>query len=623
MAPRVSIVLTGAATFVVVAAAGYATAIQEWDIAAASVACGFAVAVGWVVVRHDSTSPVGPALAWTTASIALVSAHVGPLADLPWSSGAWPVNLAGLFALMLVFPAGPSQKRLWRAVPWAFVMATAGMIAAQWGATQVDGEVVGGPTASWLGLVALASLITIALCLLLAAASLAIRYRSGSRRIRRQIRWLLLAGLAVVVLLIGGWIAEAMGYPIDVAYTPFLVAIIVLVPAAIGVAVVRYDLFDVDRLLSASTAWLVTVVLSASIFGVVVYAASHAVELGTGATSAMAAFVIALVLLPVQRRIAGWVGRLVDRDRHLAVAQVERFAADVRAGRRQPEEIEAVLRDVQDDPDLVVQVGRPDGTWTGLDGTPVGASQGFAIEAGGDVIARIELGWDSLRARRRLADIAHAAWVPIEVSRLRLGLRGALTEAEASRGRLVEVTVQERLRLERDLHDGAQQRIVATGMRLRLLQEQLPPREAHEIDLAVQELQETVYELRRIAQGVRPSQLDDGLAAALVTIKATTPIPLSLEVAELPEVNDTRALNAYLVVSEAVANVLKHAGASQVSVRVSAVRDRICVEVADDGIGGLPEDAPLPALRDRVLSVGGSLRIHSPAGTGTTILAVI
>lgn len=624
MSPRATLTMTGAATLVVVAAAAYAVAIGDTGLFSAVAACGFAVAAGWVIVRHDPTSPVGPALAWTTASIALISAHVGPLAELPWSSGAWPLNLAGLLVLMLVFPDGPSANRMWRLVPLAFAVATVGMMTVQWGAQQVDGRVVGGPDAPWVPPVANISIVTIGICMLLGAASLGVRYRSGERRTRRRIRWLLLASLIVVFLLIGGWIAEVFGdVSLDTAYTPFLVAIVALVPAAVGVAMVRHDLFDVDRLLTATTAWLVTVVLSAAIYAAVVYVASHAVELSTGLTSALAAFVIALALVPLQRHIASSVGRVVDRDRHIAVAEVERFASDVRAGRRQPEEIETVLRGVQDDPDLVVQVARPDGSWSRLDGTPIAVGDGYAIEAGGDVIAKVQLGWDSRRARRRLADVAHAAWVPIEVSRLRLGLRDALTEAEASRGRLAEAATEERTRLEHDLHDGAQQRIVATGMRLRLMQERLPARESAEVDVVVKELQETVDELRRIAQGVRPSQLDDGLAAALAAVKEATPLPLSLEVAALPDMNDTRALTAYLVVSEAVTNALKHAHAANLRVKVVALDDRLSVEVADDGIGGLPDDAPLPALRDRVLSVGGSLRIESPVGAGTTIVAVL
>jgi signal transduction histidine kinase len=235
----------------------------------------------------------------------------------------------------------------------------------------------------------------------------------------------------------------------------------------------------------------------------------------------------------------------------------------------------------------------------------------------------VSLGWDSARARRRIGDVAKAAWVPLEVARLRLVLREALTETEASRHRLVEASAAERRKLERELHDGAQQRIVATGMRLRLLQQQLPADQAAEVDAAVAELQGTVDELRRIAQGVRPILLDDGLAAALAAVKASSPIPFDLTVGDLPAVSDIRALTAYLVVTEAVANVLKHARATRISVTVAARQDRLVVEVVDDGVGGVPTNAPLTALRDRIVSVGGTLGIRSTPGGGTTIQALV
>lgn len=122
---------------------------------------------------------------------------------------------------------------------------------------------------------------------------------------------------------------------------------------------------------------------------------------------------------------------------------------------------------------------------------------------------------------------------------------------------------------------------------------------------------------------MRPSQLDDGLAAALDALKQATPIPVAVEAGDLPEVGDVRLLTTYLVVNEAVANTLKHARASSIQIRILATEDRLRVEVTDDGIGGVPEDAPLSALRDRVLSVGGTLGVTSPHGRGTTITAVI
>ena len=611
-------VLTGAATLVVFAAIGSGFQIGDGSgwVSAAGLA---AVGVGWVVTWRAPTSYVGPALAWCSGAIAveLLGERIVPSAAV----GLWPVNLVGFLVTLLVFPDGLRGSRLWLAVPGVYVAATTGVVFSNWGSEQVDGAIVGHQSSTQVA-VGICSGGIVVLCLVLAVTSVVLRYRSGSVRQREQIRWLIAAGIATVVLLIGGWVALGLGAPIPVAFGPFLLSIVIVVPVAVGTAVVRHDLFDIDRVLGESAIWLLTLVLSAGLFGVAVLLLSEVVSRYTGMVGAAAAFVTALVLLPLHRFVNGFVGRLVDRDRYVAVATVERFAADVRAGRREPEEVEQVLRETQGDPDLQILLARPAGRWVTMDGAPA-SGEGFTLEANGDGIARFVLGWDSMRARRRIAELGKAAWVPIEVSRLRLELRESLKETRASRTRLVEAAAQERRRLVRDLHDGAQQRLVATALRLRLMQRDPDGPSAAEFDTAIAELRTTVDELRRLANGVRPSQLDDGLEAALVTIRETTPIPLTLHVGKLPVLDDTLAFTAYLVISEAVTNVLKHAHASHIEVSVIDQEGRLAIRVADDGIGGIPKDAPLPALRDRVLSVGGDLAVLGDPGIGTTITAVL
>ena len=146
--------LVGGAAVVVTAGAAYAAVLGDWRALVGCLCCAVAVVVGGVIAHHLPGSPVAPALAWTSACVALVSAHVGALEALPWSSGAWPVNLAGLLVLLLVFPSGPAPGPAWRFLPWAFAAATAGMVAAQWGARQEDGVVVGGPDAPWVATLA-------------------------------------------------------------------------------------------------------------------------------------------------------------------------------------------------------------------------------------------------------------------------------------------------------------------------------------------------------------------------------------------------------------------------------------------------------------------------------------
>jgi len=281
-----------------------------------------------------------------------------------------------------------------------------------------------------------------------------------------------------------------------------------------------------------------------------------------------------------------------------------------------------VLRAAQRDPGLRLVLARPDGSWADLLGARIDSPAGIAVRAHGAVIARIVLAHDSARARRRVADLARAGWVPIEVSRLRLELRDALSEAEAARTRLAEASAAERKRLERDLHDGVQPRLVATGMRLRSLQRGLCAKDSVEVDAAVAELESTVLELRRLAHGIRPSRLDDGLAAALTSLRNDGPVPVQVSIGELPELDDLRALTAYLVASEGVANALKHADAARIEVCAHAVDGRLVVEIRDDGVGGV---APLglTGLRDRVQSLHGELAVASAVGAGTTIRALL
>jgi signal transduction histidine kinase len=635
MRPRTVRVCTAPAAVVVLATVVLGVATGSTANVLAGVLSLGALGVALVVVREQPTSAVGPALAWCAAApltvvlVEVLAQSAGGASPPPGASlaqaisvGIWPLNVAGLVALLLVFPDGRRPGWPWRAVPWLLLVATGATVFALWGSRQVGGEVVGAPEGPARLVAVVAGLALVATSVGLGVASVVRTYQRGDELRRLQVRWLALAGVVAAALLVAGWVAESLGAPLGLAYTPHLVAIVVLVPAAVGVAILRHDLFDVDRLLGDTVSAVVTALASAALFGAVVLVTSRAVGATGEVTTVTAAFVTALCLLPVHRWISAVVGRVVDHDRHVAVAGVERFAADVRAGRREPEEVEAVLRTAQRDEGLTLALLRVDGTWVDPQGAQVPEPDGVTVVSGGTEIARIHLDHDTARARRRVADLATAAWVPIEVSRLRLGLRGAVAEAEASRARLAEAVAEERVRLERDLHDGAQQQIVATGMRLRRLQRGLDPVRAAEVDTAVADLEETVRELRRLAHGVRPARLDDGLGPALEAVRAASPVPVGLVIGDLPPADETRTVTAYLVVSEAVANALKHACARRIDVEVGSSGDRITVEVRDDGVGGAPVDGPA-SLRDRVASVGGRLSVESVAGRGTTVRAVI
>jgi signal transduction histidine kinase len=203
----------------------------------------------------------------------------------------------------------------------------------------------------------------------------------------------------------------------------------------------------------------------------------------------------------------------------------------------------------------------------------------------------------------------------------------AREELAASRMRIVEASDTERRRLERNLHDGAQQRLVAMAVGIRLAQAKVraSPDEADELLATLSEqLGEALTELRELAQGIHPAVLTlRGLGPALEVLAVRAPLVVDLAVdlpERLPEPVETAA---YYTVSEALANVVKHADASSAAVRVECEDGRLLVEIADDGSGGADAEqgSGLRGLRDRVETLDGELWVESPPGRGTLVRA--
>jgi signal transduction histidine kinase len=228
-----------------------------------------------------------------------------------------------------------------------------------------------------------------------------------------------------------------------------------------------------------------------------------------------------------------------------------------------------------------------------------------------------------------LGSVAAAAGLAMENERLQAQLRARVEELRTSRARIVEAGTQERRRLERNLHDGAQQRLVALSLTLRLAQGKLhkdPDNANALINAAQEELTLALGELRELARGIHPAILSDrGLGPALEALAGRAPI--AVELAEVPAEPLPEAIEAaaYFVVSEALTNVVKYAHASQATVRVSRDNGHAVVEVADDGIGGADPDrgSGLRGLADRVSALDGNMELDSPAGSGTRLRAEI
>jgi len=221
-----------------------------------------------------------------------------------------------------------------------------------------------------------------------------------------------------------------------------------------------------------------------------------------------------------------------------------------------------------------------------------------------------------------------AAGLAIANERLRAQVRAQLEEVRASRQRIVEAGDQERRRVERNLHDGAQQRLVTTSLGLALLRQRddLDPATVAAIDQATAELAAAMRELRELARGIHPAILtEEGLGAAVESVvdRSSVPVHLRIELdGRLPEPIEA---TAYFVVSEALANVAKYAQATSIHVDVARRNGALHVQIADDGRGGADVGAGsgLRGLEDRVAAVGGELRVESATGSGTKVLAEI
>jgi signal transduction histidine kinase len=207
--------------------------------------------------------------------------------------------------------------------------------------------------------------------------------------------------------------------------------------------------------------------------------------------------------------------------------------------------------------------------------------------------------------------------------------RAAQTELRRSRTRIVEAIDAERRRLERDLHDGAQQRLVSLSLALRLVRSRLGADSgaaAAGLDDASIELKTALVELRELARGIHPAILtESGLGPALDSLSARSAVPadiLALPDRRLPPAVEA---TAYFVVSEALTNVAKYASATRATVTAACPRDTLRVEVADDGVGGADpaEGSGLRGLADRVAALGGRLSVDSPIGGGTRVVAEI
>jgi signal transduction histidine kinase len=297
-----------------------------------------------------------------------------------------------------------------------------------------------------------------------------------------------------------------------------------------------------------------------------------------------------------------------------------------------PAELQATLARVTGDPDLTVAYREPDDRYVDAMSRPVavppaGADRAVAaVTRDGERVA--VLVYDrSLDDDPELVDaVTAAATVALDTRHLRAQAQERLAELRASRERILTVGDAERRRIERNLHDGAQQRLVALTLQLSLIQRRIrddPDAAERLVTAAGDELARSLAELRELARGIHPSTLDHGLDIALEGLAVRSAVPTTVEVEPGPALPEPIAFAAYLVTAEALTNVARHARATSASVRVTREPGRLVVEVTDDGGGGADMSAGtgLRGLADRVEALDGTLHLgDSPTG-GTVLMA--
>ena len=300
-----------------------------------------------------------------------------------------------------------------------------------------------------------------------------------------------------------------------------------------------------------------------------------------------------------------------------------------------PTDLRDALARALRDPSLTLAYWLPDfGTFAGLDGRPVelpSADERRAmtlIDRQGTPVAAL-LHDPSLEDEPELlASVTAAAGIALENTRLQVELRARLEELRGSRARIVEVADRERQKLERNLHDGAQQRLVALSLELSLLEGELAGDAAarERLDRARGEIAASLEELRAVARGIHPAVVSaHGLAVALEQLAALSPVPVRMTVGIEDRLPEALEVAAYYLVCESLANVGKYAQASSATVEVSRSNGSVLIEVTDDGIGGADTErgSGLRGLADRVEALEGRLKIWSPAGGGTRVKAEI
>jgi signal transduction histidine kinase len=623
------------------------------------------VAAGGLLARARPANGVG----WVLLGIGLVwqlhaLAGLGRVAIFgttgvvsgPWLAWAWDVlwipGIALVPLLVLIFPDGRAPSRSWRWVQVVLTAATATLVVA---IGLRPGPFTNTPLDNPLGVAALARLaaslegagsLLMAVAVVVALAAPVVRFRRAGREERHRLKWFLVATVLVVLAWLAADVLAAFGAPASLLGHVRTIPLLAL-PVAIALSILHHRLFDMDVVISKSLLYvaLATFVVLLYLAVVVGIGTALGVQDGMNVPLTVAATALAAVAFePARRRLQELADRAVygrrARPYDVLTSFIGRVAGAYPAGEAPAaiaEGVGAALRLARCDvwlragdtlhlaarwptgPDEPA-IDLPGGTEVDLPGSQRAYTVSHdgrllgAIGVSSAVGSELTVGEDRL-----LATLAETAWLALDNARLVADLR-------TSRQRLVAAGDTQRRQIEHDLHDGAQQRLLELALTLRIAQQHAVAEGAVEaaetIASAGRLLRTALSELRDLARGIHPAILTErGLVPAVEALAERAPLPITVTADRIGRMPATVEATAYFVVAEAIANVIKHAGAAAASVAVTSRGGRLSVEVRDDGRGGADAAAPgLSGLADRVAALDGCLEIASPVGHGTRVL---
>ena len=623
--------------------------------------------IGWLLL----TTGVGFLFTIGVSEYAILALSTGreglPLVSAAVWLQTWGflVPIGAVVLLVALFPTGSAASRRWRWLPPAIVVTfVIGIVTSALQAVEVDltDEPVIVDPPNPLGIEAITpalqsiqfvvGIVGIALATL-AVVSLVARYRASRGEERQQIRLFVYVGLIAIGLFLATvltslWLEAGETSALnDLLFLGFFVAFGIGLPAAAAIAVLRYRLWDLDVVLKktivATILVLLLMVAAAVLFVLpVLVVGLPADSPGVGLVVGIVIGVLVWPLLRLARRLADRIvygGRATPYEvlSEFSDRMAESYATDdvlprmasILAGGIGADRITiwllvgGELRQVASSPSAPNDELPPALAFTDLTG------DAFVVRHQGEQLGALTVTMppnDPINhsKERLIRDLAGQAGLVLRNVRL-------IEELRASRRRLVAAQDLERRRLERNIHDGAQQQLVALAVKLRLADQvvERDPAKAHELLEQLQaETHETLEDLRDLARGFYPPLLaDKGLPAALEAQARKTALPVTLEPDGVRRYPQEIEATIYFCVLEAMQNVAKYARATEVRIAVWERDARLGFEVRDDGVGFDPGSAPrgtgLQGMADRMDAVGGELRVSSAPGGGTTISGAI